>query len=106
MTYITILYMVAAFFAVAASIPQILILYRLKNSDEFQLSTWITWFLTQSVSLVYMIALGNMLLIVTNALWVTFYLIMAVLIVTYRPKALLRLRFSRFIATFSINHNF
>lgn len=106
MTYITIIYIIAAVLGIAASIPQLLILYRLKYSDEFQLSTWVVWFFTQSVSLVYMISLGNILLIVTNTLWVAFYFLMAVLIIAYRPKALLRLRFNRLIATFSINHNF
>lgn len=105
MTYITILYMIAVFCAVIASIPQIMTLYRVKCSDEFQLTTWVVWLFAQAVSLAYMISLGNMLLIVANALWVMFYLLMVVLIVMYRPKALLRIRFNRFLTTFSFHHN-
>lgn len=105
MTYITILYIIAVFCSVIASIPQVMTLYRVKCSDEFQLTTWIVWLFTQTVSLAYMISLGNMLLIVANALWVTFYLLMVVLIIAYRPKALLRVRFSRVLATFSVHHN-
>lgn len=105
MTYIAILYMIAAGFSIVASIPQILTLYRVKCSDEFQLSTWTVWLFTQTISLAYMISLGNVLLMVTNTLWVTFYLVMVVLIVAYRPRALLRLRFNRLLATFSFNRN-
>lgn len=105
MTYIAILYMLAAGFSVIASIPQVVTLYRVKCSDEFQLSTWIVWLFTQVVSLAYMISLGNGLLIATNTLWVAFYLLMVVLIVAYRPKALLRIRFNRLLTTFSLHRN-
>lgn len=105
MTSITILYMIAAFLAIVACIPQVLTLYRIKFSDEFQLTTWTVWLFAQMVSLAYMYSFGNVLLIVTNTLWVTFYGLMVVLIVTYRPKTLLRLRFSRAVATFSFKHN-
>lgn len=105
MTYIAILYMIAAGFSIVASIPQVLTLYRVKCSDEFQLTTWIVWLFTQMISLAYMISLGNLLLIATNSLWVTFYLLMVILIITYRPKALLRIRFNRLLTTFSFHHN-
>lgn len=105
MTYITILYMIAVFFSLVASIPQVMTLYRVKCSDEFQLTTWIVWLFMQVVSLVYMTSIGNLLLIVANTLWVMFYLLMMVLIIVYRPKALLRVRFNRVLATFSFHHN-
>ena len=91
--------MIAAFIAIAASVPQVLKLYRLKASDEFQLSTWVTGLVSQCLSLAYMVSIGNVLLMVTNVLWVSFYLMMVVLIVMYRPKLSIRLRIRGISAT-------
>ena len=99
MTTIAILYIIAVFISIAASGPQILKLYRLKASDEFQLSTWVAWLVAQCVSLAYMISISNVLLIVANVLWVSFYLLMVILIVTYRPKLSIRLRIRGVSAT-------
>lgn len=95
--------MLGAFIAIAASIPQIIKLYKVKCSDEFQLSTWAVWMMTQVVSLAYVASIGNTLLVVTNILWVSFYALMVALIVAYRPKVSIRLRLSRISAFAAYN---
>jgi uncharacterized membrane protein HdeD (DUF308 family) len=72
--------------AITAGIPQMLKLIRVRNSDEFNKSTWLLWVATQSVSTVYACALGDILLIAVNTTWVIFYSIMVFLILYYDPK--------------------
>ena len=87
MEYISIIYIVGAVIAISASIPQVIKLLRTKRSDEFQLSTWVTWSATQATSLLYVISLGNTHMIATNIAWVSFYAVMAYLIYRYRSPA-------------------
>ena len=84
--------MIAAFVSITACVPQVAKLYRMKCSDEFQLSTWAVWLMTQLVSLAYVVSIGDTILVVNNVLWVSFYLLMVVMIIAYRPKASFRLR--------------
>lgn len=103
MITLAIIYVLTVFMAIVASIPQLIKLYRLKCSDEFQLSTWAVWLMAQLVSLAYVISLNNTMLVIANILWVSFYCVMVALIVLYRPKGSFRIRLNRFAAVFIYN---
>lgn len=81
---IEVIYIVAAFIAVGAAFPQLKQLLYTKASDEFSLSTWAVWSFTQLATLLYVMSIGNVLMIAVNVVWVGFYALMAVLIVYYR----------------------
>lgn len=78
-----ILYMISGFVALSAGGLQLSKLLKKKNSDEFNLGTWMMWTGTQTVSTTYAIHLGDPLLVFIGASWVTFYLMMSVLIIRY-----------------------
>ena len=78
-----ILYSLSGFIALSAGALQLSKLLKKKNSDEFNLGTWLMWTGTQSVSTAYAISLGDALLVTISSAWVTFYLMMSVLIVRY-----------------------
>jgi len=78
-----ILYTVSGFIALSAGALQLSKLLKKKNSDEFNLGTWLMWTGTQSVSTTYAISLGDPLLVIISGAWVTFYLMMSVLIIRY-----------------------
>lgn len=84
MTLIQILYIIGITISISAALPQIKRLITTKASDEFSLTTWAVWFMTQSISLAYSVSIHNALLIGANVLWVLFYGVMAYLIVHYR----------------------
>lgn len=86
MQIISIIYLIGALVAISASIPQVIRLFRTKHSGEFQLSTWVIWTGTQATSLLYVISIGNILMIGTNIAWVSFYAVMSYLIYRYRPQ--------------------
>lgn len=84
MLSIEIIYITAALIAIAACIPQIRQLVVSKASDELSLATWVLWLATQFVTLLYVISIGNKLMMAVNIAWVTFYGIMVGLIIRYR----------------------
>lgn len=88
MKLIEILFTLSSTTALLASVPQVVQLWRTKASDELSFSTWSFWLGTQAVNLTYMIALGNHLLMFFSAAWLTFYIVMMVLIVRYRRSQL------------------
>ncbi len=84
---IEIIMTISAVVAISAGVPQMIKLVKTKKSDEFNLSTWLMWVITQSVSTVYAVSINNPLLIVINLTWVTFYAVMTFLIVRYSHKS-------------------
>ena len=78
-----ILYITSGFIALTAGGFQLSKLLKKKNSDEFNLGTWLMWIGTQGVSAAYAISLGDLLLVFTSVAWVTFYLMMSVLIIRF-----------------------
>ncbi len=78
-----ILYIISGFIALSAGGFQLSKLLKKKNSDEFNLGTWLMWTGTQTVSAAYAISLGDMLLVFTSVAWVTFYFMMSVLIIRF-----------------------
>ena len=81
---IEIMYTIAGSIAVIASSPQVVQLVRAGHSSEMSIVTWGMWCVTQTVSLMYTIALQLPLLIFFNFMWVLFYLTMTSLILYYR----------------------
>lgn len=80
---IQLLYIVAGFIALSAGAFQLSKLLKKKNSDEFNLGTWLLWSGTQSITTMYALSLGDPLFTFISASWVTFYLSMSVLIIKY-----------------------
>lgn len=83
MTALQIIYIISGFVALSAGAFQLTKLLKKKNSDEFNLGTWLMWAATQSISTTYAVSLGDALLVVMSSAWVTFYALMSVLIIRY-----------------------
>lgn len=78
------IYTLAAIIALAACFPQIRQIILTKRSEEFSAQTWLIWTFTQCMTLMYVIAIGNILMTVVNIAWVSFYAMMTYLIFRYR----------------------
>lgn len=91
MRAIELLYMLAATFSLVACVPQLRQLTLTKCSDEFSLMSWATWTGAQTMSLVYVTSLGNVLMMLVNIAWVSFYAYMTYLIVHYRRASMQKL---------------
>lgn len=87
MRAIELLYMLAATLSLVACVPQLRQLKLSKCSDEFSLMSWGTWTGAQMMSLMYVISIGNVLMVLVNIAWVSFYAYMTYLIVRYRRSA-------------------
>lgn len=87
MIAIEILYTLAAVISLSACVPQLRQLVISKRSDEFSLRAWSLWILTQLMTLLYVISIGNMLMTFVNVAWVSFYALMTYLIIRYRRPA-------------------
>lgn len=83
MTLLQILYITSGFIALGAGALQLIKLVRRKNSDEYNLGTWLMWTCTQSVSATYAFSLGDPLIMFISSSWATFYLMMSILIIHY-----------------------
>lgn len=86
MHLIEIIYVTAAILALSAGIPQLRQLLIAKASDELSLPTWCIWFITQLVTLAYVVSIGNVLMTVVNFAWVSFYAAMVSLIIHFRRR--------------------
>ncbi len=87
MHFIEALYFSAALFGIGACVPQLRQLVKSRASDELSVASWSIWLATQSVTLVYVASIGNLLMTAVNVVWVSFYATMVVLIVKYRQPA-------------------
>ena len=83
MLLIQVLYVAAGFVALSAGSLQLRKLLKRKNSDEFNLGTWLMWTCTQTVTTTYAITLGDPLFALISGSWVTFYLSMSILVIRY-----------------------
>lgn len=81
---IHILYIIASIAGIAAGIPQLRKLITTKQSDEFSLTTWLTWGGVQCVSLLYALEVKATLYVAICAVWIVFYAIIIALIIKYR----------------------
>lgn len=84
MTAIDILYIVTEVVSVGASIPQVIRLFREKQSDEFSISTWSMWLCCQVAFLAYVLSRSEGLMVFFSSIWLMFYVAMFVMIVYYR----------------------
>lgn len=80
---IQVLYIAAGFIALSAGALQLSKLLKKKNSDEFNLGTWLMWTGTQTITTAYAITLGDPLFAFISGSWVSFYLVMSILIIRY-----------------------
>jgi uncharacterized protein with PQ loop repeat len=79
LTYIT-----TSLASVFTAVPQLRKLWSIKNSDEFNLFTWVAWLVAQLSGLVYSISISSIPYLIVNILWVVFYVAMIGLILKYR----------------------
>lgn len=87
MTIIHLLYAIAATVAIYACLPQLRKLTQTKQSDEFSLSSWVIWLVTQGVAVIYAITISDPLYAVVSSVWLGFYGLMVALIIKYRRQA-------------------
>lgn len=78
---------VSATVALSAGVPQMVKLVKTKRANDLNLSTWMMWVVTQSVSTAYAFSINDKLLMTINLAWVTFYATMTFLIIRYSRKA-------------------
>jgi|GEM_PF-984882 len=84
MHLLQVLYALSGIIALSAGGFQLAKLLKTKNSDEFNLGTWLMWTGTQTVSTTYaLVIIGDPLYIAISGGWATFYLTMSVLIIRY-----------------------
>jgi Ca2+/Na+ antiporter len=84
MTILATLYILSGVLAMAACVPQIIQLVKVKYSDEFELRTWVLWLGTQIISVAYFIILNDIVVLLVALGWAIFYAIMVYLIIHYR----------------------
>lgn len=84
---IEIIFLIVQSATLFASMPQVVRLVKMKQSDELSIFTWSIWLVSQSVSLVYVLSINNIPLIIVNAAWVIFYIVMMVLILKYKTSS-------------------
>lgn len=85
---IQLLYICSTGIAIMATIPQLKKLIIIKSSREFSLGSYAMWSCTQATALLYMISIGNVLLIATTSIWTLYQLTMVGLIIHYRRPQL------------------
>lgn len=81
---IQILYILASFIGVIAMVPQVKQLLITRQSDEFNLSTWMSWMACQGVATVYAVTIGAMAYVAVSTVWAMFYALMVILIIKYK----------------------
>lgn len=86
MTLIEIIYLTGSAVSIGGMAPQIKQLIQTKKSDELSNATWVTWTVTQAIAMVYAVSIHAPLLIITNSVWVGFYVLMTGLIFHYRTR--------------------
>ena len=84
---LAILLLIGGLASVLASIPQLIKLLKIKQSDEFNIFSWVIWLLYQVIAVAYTLDIKAYVYAVINLLWVLFYLTMVILILRYRKFA-------------------
>ncbi|GAC1390424.1 MAG: hypothetical protein NVSMB46_00040 [Candidatus Saccharimonadales bacterium] len=85
------IYLITTTASVFTSFPQIRQIYKMKNSDEFSLFSWIAWFISQVAALIYSISIHSIPYLIVNIMWIAFYITMISLILKYLHNAVLTL---------------
>jgi uncharacterized protein with PQ loop repeat len=84
MHIIELIYLVTTFASVFTALPQLKQLWKMKNSDEFNLFSWVAWCLSQVTALFYSITIHSVPYLLVNIAWISFYVVMIGLILKYR----------------------
>jgi uncharacterized protein with PQ loop repeat len=84
MHIIVYIYLVATFGSIITAFPQIRQLWKMKNSEEFNILTWCAWGVAQVTTLVYSITIHSLPFILVNIGWVSYYAVILSLIFKYR----------------------
>lgn len=85
---LTLLLLITGSISVIATIPQIVKLIKTKQSEELSLISWTIWLMYQTVSFLYSIQIKSIAYTIINGVWICFYVLMVVLIIRYRKRAL------------------
>lgn len=80
------IYIIFVTLSIIACAPQLLQLVKVKQSNEFELRTWIIWFIAQVISTIYLLSLQTYLVALFSTAWMIFYAAMVWLILYYRYK--------------------
>lgn len=87
---IRVLFICSTALAMSATIPQLMKLVRVKSSREMSLQSYGMWSGTQSMTVLYTLTIGDIVLAISSAVWLTFYVTMTSLIIYYRtPRRVL-----------------
>jgi uncharacterized protein with PQ loop repeat len=81
---VELIYLITTFTSVFTALPQLKQLWRMKNSDEFSLFSWVAWCLSQIAALFYSITIHSIPYLLVNIAWISFYLLMISLIIKFR----------------------
>lgn len=81
---IELIYVTTTFVSIVTAFPQLKQLWLIKNSDEFNLLSWVAWLIAQLAALIYAISIASVPYLIVNLLWITFYAFMIGLIIKYR----------------------
>jgi uncharacterized protein with PQ loop repeat len=84
MNFIVLIYIGTTLGSVLAALPQLKQIWKMKNSDEFNLLSWVSWALAQLTALFYSLYLHSIPYLIVNILWLSFYVTMIGLIIKYR----------------------
>jgi uncharacterized protein with PQ loop repeat len=80
------IYLFTSFLTVLATIPQLKQLIHTKQSDQFNLMTWLMFGGNQLMSFAYAISINATAYIIVTMAWISFYIIMLFLIIKYRKR--------------------
>lgn len=78
------IYLLSLIVSIGAMWPQIQQLLRTKQSDEFNLGTWVSWMGCQVIALVYGVSIRATAYVIVSIVWIAFYVVIISLIVKYR----------------------
>ena len=93
MSTIEIIYLCSGSASLAAMVPQVVRLVKLKHSEEHSLFMWVAWTCGQTISLIYAIVVEAYAYAAISIAWISLYIIMVTLIMRYgkRPVIVLPL---------------
>lgn len=97
MRTIELIYVTSMMAAIVTAFPQLRRLWVVKNSDEFNLASWIAWLVAQVAALIYAISIASVPYVIVNLLWIVFYTFMVILIFKYRDSSKRELAYARIV---------
>lgn len=99
---VTLLYVGATLGFLVAGLPQIIQILKTKTVEGVSLQTYDLWFVLQISSTPYIIQSGNIMWMISNAVWLVYYFAMILLIQHYRYPQYIRVIVSRMVAVLRV----